>query len=118
MTPRLREMLNTIDGFLQETGDGRDLALVLSALRGPDASGIEGVDAVKMQTTAAIRTAAFPGLAKMAELPKSWKGASEVWKMADPRDFRDPEGSIRGVLGWHFLDHVTEAARVLELPWY
>lgn len=58
MRDTLRAKLDLIDDMLLSQ-DGRDLYNILSALRGPDASGGAAL-LVKSETTAAIRGAAFP----------------------------------------------------------
>ena len=98
MTPTLRAELDRIDEFLNGP-EGAELALVLSAIRGPD---IPHTDEVKYATTNHIRRAAFPKTC-CNENPAGW----------DLHLY--PFNAFKEEGGWHFKDHIVKAATVLGL---
>jgi hypothetical protein len=105
MTPKLRQQLDTIDQWLTEEG-GKDLAHILAALRGPDVETFDA-DLTKRQTTAVIRSAAFP---KLAAITHQTRFAS-AWVFSYPGEYyRSPD-----TLGFHFKTHVDLAAETLGL---
>lgn len=120
MTPELRAELDRIEEFLMGP-QGADLAMVLSALRGPD----ETNEIVKESTTNFIRNAAFPRLHAIAAASSGGCNARECWMMiVDSRGLalnhstlilRAKELILDAVVKEHFLDHVRRAALVLGL---
>lgn len=121
MTPELRAELDRIEEFLMGP-QGADLAMVLSALRGPDNDN----DTVKECTTTFIRTTAFPRLGHIPAAPGLGANAREAWVMyLDPRGFttnhdyliaraRAAHG-IDAVVRSHFTGHARRAAVILEI---
>lgn len=97
------EMLDHIDRFLCERrrGDARRLWQVLTALRGPD----NGDRLLKLRTTAALRSAAFPRLADKAVF-------FQPAQFADAASYQAPAGPGSDL--WHFTAHVRMAAAALR----
>lgn len=106
MTPTLRAELDRIEAFL--AGDeGADLGVILAALRGPDDE-----DLRKKNLTIHVRRAAFPRLAR--EL-RFW-GVGKLWSLYLPKEaFVVPPPSPVGYHNDHFLSHIRDAAKVLEM---
>lgn len=101
----LRQKLDIIDGWLCELG-ARDLADVLSAIRGPDSEN----DGLKSVTTMVIRTAAFP---KTAAESTGWNQDYTGWMFAMPEDvYQNP---IFTEDSWHFRHHAELAAKALGI---
>lgn len=103
-----REVLDMIDGaFCVMSGvEIRKLWAVLTALRGPDEKGTEAAE-IKWNTTAIIRTKAFPRAADSDVIPADYRsnGAMEYPNASDPV----------GAKSRHFLGHAWEAAIVLGI---
>lgn len=102
MTPTLRAELDRIEQFLMGP-EGRDLAAVFSALRGPDDCNLD----LKMKTTAWIRGAAFPKLRN--QYPYDPNLFVVGWSFDKSKKFTLP------VKNSHFRRHIVRAAKVLEL---
>lgn len=118
MRSKVRAALDVIDSILSEGGqDSRDLAAILSALRGPDKNTDEGL---KITTTCAIRTIAFPltfekmnnnwGLSPSpsAFLPVS---GFSGWGMRHP-SLLNVEGLIHSQ--GHFESHILDAVAAIN----
>jgi hypothetical protein len=99
MTKTLREKLDVIDEWLCGP-DGRSLAAVLSATRGPDSG------SGKPYTTVPIRRKAFP---KLAEASKGvgWMMNCYDWEWNPDKAAEHQK--------FHFMFHARKAARVLGL---
>jgi hypothetical protein len=103
-----RQVLNWLDDWFvaqhkKNTDEGPKLWNVLAALRGPDA---ENSYTLKDVTTARIRTAAFPRLAKTAHrLGASFSEGGKVVSVPAV-----PEGAVK-----HFVGHAKKAAKALGL---
>ncbi len=104
MTPKTRRVLDYLDKVLAKRDQtAREVALVVSALRGPDN---QGDDKLKMRTTAHIRTAAFPKTAAAnADAPYIWVFAEAGGRIA----LTDIQ------LADHFRSHVGYAAQILRI---
>lgn len=105
----LREMLDVIDRFLARKGEeAARLALVLSALRGPDTDNFS----LKEKTTAVIRATAFPLLFKGADHLECSVGRFSALGLMreDDQIVFPPNGTDR-----HFGIHTAEAAKALGL---
>lgn len=111
MTPTLRAELDRIEDFLMGP-EGKQLADVLSALRGPDAGG----GGLKFRTTNFIRTAAFPKLTEASQDRDGLDGsANDSWMLdRNGEHISVPTGVNKP--SYHFLSHIESAARVLDLP--
>lgn len=104
--PTLKQMLRTIDGFLCSGKAGHRLWDVLSATRGPDNSDYYSL---KRETTAIIRTAAFPRYAVKAS------GMLDFGLVPPDRVLR-PSGNLWCASGPnHFTSHIASAASSLNL---
>lgn len=104
----LREKLDIIDGWLCEPEGGKELSAVLSAIRGPDK---DGMHSVKADTTAVIRTKAFP---KLRAAKYNWVTHVHVpWGMAAPTHRLNMTDAKKA--GEHFARHIRKAAEALGL---
>jgi hypothetical protein len=110
----LGRILNEIDTFLSEWGSpSRELWSVLTALRGPDADN----EALKNETTARLRAAAFPICARkaLADHDHTFAHGAKYARALDPRlrpmfkDGLNPYGHRSD----HFMGHVARACEVL-----
>lgn len=119
LSPATAKLLGEIDRFLAKGDeDARQLWVVLSAFRGPDAAipAYPVKDVLKSRTTEIIRTRALPHTAKMmrehADGEKKWIGAD----FARPTD---AEGTLplvaRASDYTHFMGHINSAANLLGL---
>jgi len=114
MRPKVRKVLDVIDGVLAEgcrvgeTGellmppdtyiDAADLWNILTALRGPDSCDCD----LKQQTTAIIRAHAFPKAAAGMHRVLAFVNSVDTTIVCDDCH--------------HFESHVWEAARALGIP--
>jgi hypothetical protein len=125
MLDSTREVLNLIDEHLAKGGqEARELALVISAIRGPDfqLAGFEGdyeTDRLKMMTTGVIRARAFP---KTVELVRSDEShtMTHMWVINTQKSARIPSADhkafwLRDGVSYHFKDHIMSAAEVLGI---
>jgi len=105
----VRQILDQIDEFLlNSNSDSERLWDVLSALRGPDKFSYGD----KVTTTNAIRVAAFPRTANADNL-----GAISLPAIFWTTGYQEPTIDICDYEseGWHFAQHIRNAARVLKL---
>lgn len=123
MLREVRQELDRIEDFLMQSNQASaDLAMILSALRGPDFPDFE--DSIKERTTSPLRTMVFPRLYEVAmvwignERVRSttniWKKFSRrCWSMRPINEFkvnftdRDPRNS-------HFLLHIELAKEAID----
>jgi hypothetical protein len=105
-------MLDQIDEFLEHgTQDSKDLASILSALRGPD----EDTQRGKMTTTMPLRAIAFPKTflraKSCASFPYMDITGRSGWRMEDPSEFKRPGPDA---INNHFVDHIHQAADAID----
>ncbi len=117
----LREKLDLIDGWLCETGsDARKLGDILSAIRGPD---VQNSDHVKHDSTNVIRRVAFPlawgraGGGLLGANQTGWDTYETAKEFVSPRDYNEKAEYMtrHNGVGWHFMNHVEQAAKALGL---
>lgn len=130
----LREKLDIIDGWLCDTtgNDARKLSNILSALRGPDNDNDDITRHVKDSSTNVIRREAFPlAWGRAGGVPWSpgndrqsmagWDTSDTAEKFVSPRDnggLREDQKNYierHNGCGWHFMQHVEQAAEALGL---
>jgi hypothetical protein len=104
----LRRVLNDLDQMFAKATTSRDLWDILSALRGPDNDDV----VLKNDTTAFIRTWAFPRTAMSMDCPAIFRGVDyltekQMQALAYPSEYGLGEND-------HFLGHIRNAARVLQ----
>lgn len=104
MTKSVRAELNRIERFLLKGGtDAIDLWNIMSALRGPDDIN-GGIDDsyIKENTTAPIRTKAFPNLSKRGMISVIFASRGQKIDL------------LRKSASWHFNAHVSYAAQAIS----
>ena len=129
MTPKLRAQLDWIEDWLLDPDGGKELATVLSALRGPDDEKVLPPDLYPegrstKNLTIHIRRLAFPRMAALedrrAGYPSTFKGEWQNppgWLMTNPASIskRWPFFStVWREYSRHFLHHIWHAQNVLE----
>lgn len=112
MKASIRTKLDIIEDMLMSE-DGRDIAMVLSALRGPDRFD----DGSKERTTAFVRSAAFPRLRELAHIVEDAdsKTATSMWLFNKVGQYPDPTCKRDSVMN-HFKGHIALALEVLGVP--
>jgi hypothetical protein len=122
MTAECRDMLDQIDLFLcRDDRASKELAAVLTALRGPDSGAI----AQKLSTTVPIRRAAFPKRALQgAPMVGTNIGSEQVYsrgmmitggKFVKPLLPLDRYNADSAISKYHFEEHIILAASALGL---
>ena len=117
--PSLRAKLDLIDEMLiDDPTDGRDLYLILSALRAHDSE----IMAAKTKYTIHIRTMAFPRWATVSHTSEGVYYNADGVQVAgrDGCSITDDELRYDGshsenvsAFGWHFVSHAIRAFRAL-----
>ena len=112
MLPKVRRALDQLENVLLEGGqEGRDLAMILSSLRGPDIP--DHTMKIKEDTTMPLRSLIFPRLYKRVQIGYFPVQSRSGWGMRDPKDlhvFKYVEGTHNN----HFITHIIEAIEAVE----
>lgn len=105
----VRKVLNDIDEVLKNnTPAARDLWMILSALRGPDADGSVASVAAKDTFTCFIRSKAFP---KTAEAKKNGDGGVNYPQFSYSPGYIDPQSFSN--LDFHYKQHLNSATEAM-----
>lgn len=130
MLPKVRRALDQLEDVLLEGGqEGKDLASLLSALRGPDEP---KYDESKKHTTMPLRSLIFPRLWASSEYHESNKthrypsgqdnkglrgyfplDQTRGWGMRNPKDLRTSQ-YVTGTFPDHFISHILDAVEAVE----